>query len=460
MNCKDDDRTLVEWRLRDAAWVAKARERLQSLSWFMKCLKEPLARLTNRQEKTRGFFFEGRFRSVAILDEESLQATCAYIDLNPVAAGIAEVPEASPHTSIKERVDHVKAQGRTEDLKAIAGQFGHRAEDSLRRSTERTSEVVNLRAKRGITPATHRSEEIGSFPEALGTDSTAVKTSRLLGSPPATRTLPVLALSLGPRPGPSSAATGDFKKLLPAGDAEIPHRVESIPFESDADLFDRHVRLGVELNELATARFGSGQHRVSSHEPNAAENAVELHEGVESLQRMADGLDGQARSLRNEFAVQRLADAELCFPLGVDHLRALRDPVGDDGSRGAHQGPTSRRDCHDDGRIHGFWNRRRGTRYSCQTYLARLPGRLRCQIVERLRCNLGQSCSSHSVGEFRHAPRRLWKPTRLAGGGASVRRHNPVPVNGFPVARRADPGPVPPAWRPGGIPDPGHPGYH
>jgi hypothetical protein len=55
---------------------------------------------------------------VAILDEESLLATCAYIDLNPVAAGIAEVPKASPHTSIKERVESVKAQHRTGDLNA------------------------------------------------------------------------------------------------------------------------------------------------------------------------------------------------------------------------------------------------------------------------------------------------------------------------------------------------------
>jgi len=53
---------------------------LQSLSWFMKCLKESLSRLANREEQTRGAFFKGRFKSVAILDEESLLATCAYKD--------------------------------------------------------------------------------------------------------------------------------------------------------------------------------------------------------------------------------------------------------------------------------------------------------------------------------------------------------------------------------------------
>ncbi len=108
----------VEWRLKDAKWVATARERLQSLSWFMKCLKEPLSRLANHQDQTRGAFFEGRFKSVAILDEEALLATCAYIDLNPVAAGIVAVPETSPYTSIKTRVEHTKDQGRTEDLQA------------------------------------------------------------------------------------------------------------------------------------------------------------------------------------------------------------------------------------------------------------------------------------------------------------------------------------------------------
>jgi len=56
---------------------------------------------------------------IAILDEEALLSVCAYIDLNPVAAGIVALPEESPHTSIKECVDHVKATGRIADVSEI-----------------------------------------------------------------------------------------------------------------------------------------------------------------------------------------------------------------------------------------------------------------------------------------------------------------------------------------------------
>jgi REP element-mobilizing transposase RayT len=109
---------LKQQRASDARWVATARERLSSLSWFMKNLKEPLSRLVNKEEKCTGAFFEGRFKSIAILDEEALLSVCAYIDLNPVAAGIAKAPEQSEHTSVKARVDHVKQLGRTDELKA------------------------------------------------------------------------------------------------------------------------------------------------------------------------------------------------------------------------------------------------------------------------------------------------------------------------------------------------------
>ncbi len=121
---------LVATRLADQEWVAKARDRLSSLSWLMKCLKEPLSRMVNKAEKRRGTFFEGRFKSIVVLDEEALLAVCAYIDLNPVAAGIAPTPEASEHTSVKARVEHVQQQGRQADLHATRQGSVHGSRDS------------------------------------------------------------------------------------------------------------------------------------------------------------------------------------------------------------------------------------------------------------------------------------------------------------------------------------------
>jgi REP element-mobilizing transposase RayT len=103
-------------RSKEAAWVEERRCRLSDLGWFMKSLKEPIARRANKEDNCTGTFWEGRFRSVAILDEASLLATCASIDLNPVAAAIAATPEKSPHTSIKSRVEHCAAQGQLETL--------------------------------------------------------------------------------------------------------------------------------------------------------------------------------------------------------------------------------------------------------------------------------------------------------------------------------------------------------
>jgi hypothetical protein len=84
----------------------------------MKALKEPLARLANHEDGCRGTFWEKRFHSIAILDEEALLATCAYIDLNPMAAGLCPTPESGPHTSVRQRVDHVRRQGKMSSLKS------------------------------------------------------------------------------------------------------------------------------------------------------------------------------------------------------------------------------------------------------------------------------------------------------------------------------------------------------
>ena len=111
-------RLLIKTLAKDDALVAVYRQRLHDLGWFMKSLKEPLARMSNKEDNCTGTFWESRYKSIAILDEEALLATCAYIDLNPVAAGISATPEASRHTSVRQRVQHVKSKGKLQKLKA------------------------------------------------------------------------------------------------------------------------------------------------------------------------------------------------------------------------------------------------------------------------------------------------------------------------------------------------------
>ena len=120
----DDPKIVQMWvdhECKDAEKVARYRERLKDLGWFMKALKEPLARMANREDDCKGTFWEARYKSIAILDEEALLATCAYIDLNPVAAGIAATPESSEHTSIRQRVEHAKETGSLKKVKSAAG---------------------------------------------------------------------------------------------------------------------------------------------------------------------------------------------------------------------------------------------------------------------------------------------------------------------------------------------------
>ena len=115
------DDALIARIARDEARIAKLREHLGSVSWFMRCLNEHIARQANKEDDCTGRFWEGRFKSQLLADDGAVLACMAYVDLNPVRAKMAGSLGESEFTSVWDRLTGRKARRGLAALGEITG---------------------------------------------------------------------------------------------------------------------------------------------------------------------------------------------------------------------------------------------------------------------------------------------------------------------------------------------------
>ena len=127
--------------------AAEWRERLGSLSWMMRALNEWIARKANKEDGCKGRFWEGRFTSQPLLDEQALVTCMAYVDLNPVRAGMTKSLEGSAHTSIRSRLAEAAA---FLDGRATEGERRRRA--TTRSAREASESARTRRTKARLVP--------------------------------------------------------------------------------------------------------------------------------------------------------------------------------------------------------------------------------------------------------------------------------------------------------------------
>ena len=127
------------------------RSRLSDISWWMRALAEPIARRSTLEDKCTGRFWEGRFKCQKLADETAILACSAYVDLNPVRAGVAEAPEESQYTSVYERVQAEKASRKE---KARARVRKRQASRSRSKVAAGDGQATYVRGDEWLTPIT------------------------------------------------------------------------------------------------------------------------------------------------------------------------------------------------------------------------------------------------------------------------------------------------------------------
>ena len=167
----------VQTLARNSERIAEIRGRLSDLSWFMRSLAEPIARMANKQDNCTGRFWEGRFKAQRIVDEAGLLACAMYVDLNPVRAAMAESPDKAPHTSAFDRIhgeqgeqiDSAAFDLRPIDREQSAKEIRDTPVDELRKrrkSRRRNPTGKRIRRDGWLAPMTMQRRNLAAEPQA------------------------------------------------------------------------------------------------------------------------------------------------------------------------------------------------------------------------------------------------------------------------------------------------------
>ncbi|MBA4369539.1 MAG: hypothetical protein C0403_18080, partial [Desulfobacterium sp.] len=145
--------------------VGYYREKLSSLPKYMKEIKQAFSSYYNKRHNRRGTLWGDRYKSVIVEQGETLINCLAYIDLNPVRAGIVEKPEAYRWSSIGY---HLQTQNKDGFLSFDFGlqKFGPMdAKERLRQYREFVYEsgAINTQKGRQIDPGLLKNERKKKF---------------------------------------------------------------------------------------------------------------------------------------------------------------------------------------------------------------------------------------------------------------------------------------------------------
>lgn len=185
-----------------AETIQKWRQRLGDVSWVMRLLNEPMARIANAEDDVNGHFWESRFKCNPLLDDQGLTTCMVYADLNPIKAGVAQTPEQSDYTSIQARIRELAEQNTAESTEPDLCESNHEHPGSY----DQTARLLPVSSE-NPEQAPEISISLQSYVDLVESTAEAFRQQRAVGSTEA-------LLSLGIKSSGWMRAVKDFGRLF------------------------------------------------------------------------------------------------------------------------------------------------------------------------------------------------------------------------------------------------------